>query len=68
MKKFTKKYLLVITGVFAGAIAGYLYWEFAGCSSGSCPITSHPANSTIYGSIMGGLLLSIFQNNKNKAV
>jgi hypothetical protein len=68
MRKFAKKYFLTIIGVVVGATAGYLYWKFVGCSSGSCTITSNPANSTIYGSIMGGLLFSIFQNNKNKTV
>lgn len=68
MKKFAKKHLLTIIGVLVGAIAGYFYWQQVGCSSGSCAITSNPTNSTIYGSIMGGLLFSIFQNNKNKTV
>lgn len=68
MKKFAKKHLPTIIGVVLGAIAGYLYWKFVGCSSGSCAITSKPFNSTIYGAIMGGLLFSIFQKDKNKAV
>ena len=68
MKKFAKKHLLTIIGVFVGAIAGYFYWQQVGCSSGSCAITSNPTNSTIYGSIMGGPMFSIFQNNKNKTV
>jgi len=68
MKKFAKKHLLTIIGVFMGALAGYFYWQQVGCSSGSCAITSNPTNSTIYGSIMGGLMFSIFQNNKNKTV
>ena len=68
MKKFAKKHLLTIIGVFVGAIAGYFYWQQVGCNSGSCVITSNPYNSTIYGSIMGGLIFSIFQNNKNKTV
>lgn len=63
MKKFAKKYLPTIIGVFVGAIAGYYYWQQIGCSSGNCAITSSPTNSTIYGAIMGGLFLSIFQKN-----
>lgn len=66
MKKFFKKYWLVLTGLVAGAIAGYLYWYFVGCNSGSCTITSSPFNSTIYGAITGGLFFSLFQNNKKK--
>lgn len=68
MKVFLKKNILTIIGVPLGALAGFIYWKFIGCNSGSCAITSNPLNSTIYGSIMGGLLFSIFQNNKNKTV
>lgn len=64
MKAFLKKNILTIIGVPLGALAGFLYWKFVGCNSGSCAITSNPVNSTIYGSIMGGLLFSIFQKNK----
>lgn len=68
MKIFLKKNILTIIGVPLGALAGFLYWKFVGCNSGSCAITSNPYNSTIYGAAMGGLLFSIFKNNKNKAV
>ncbi len=66
MKKFAKKYLLTIIGVVVGAIAGYFYWQQVGCSSGNCAITSNPTNSTIYGAVMGGLLLSNFFKKDNK--
>lgn len=66
MKIFLKKNILTIIGVPLGALAGFLYWKFVGCNSGSCAITSNPFNSTIYGAAMGGLLFSIFKNNKNK--
>ncbi len=56
-----KKYGLTIAGVLAGTIAGYFYWQQVGCVSGSCPITSSPVNSSLYGAFMGGLLLSMFQ-------
>jgi hypothetical protein len=66
MKKFAKQHLLTIIGVFIGAIAGYFYWRQVGCSSGTCAITSNPANSTVYGAMMGGLLLSFFQKEDKK--
>ncbi|RZF57922.1 DUF6132 family protein [Sphingobacterium corticibacterium] len=66
MKKFAKKNLLTITGMIVGAIAGYLYWKFVGCHSGSCAITSNPVNSTLYGSVMGGLLFSMLKKSKAK--
>ena len=67
MKKWFKDNLLVITGVFAGAVAGFLYWKFIGCTSGTCAITSKPVNSSLYGALMGGLLFSIFKPNKKIA-
>ncbi len=66
MKMFLKKNILTIIGIPLGALTGFLYWKLVGCSSGSCAITSKPFNSTVYGAIMGGLLFSMFQNNKNK--
>jgi hypothetical protein len=60
-----KKYTLTIIGVLVGAIGGYLYYHFVGCSSGTCPITSKPLNSTLYGAMMGGLLFNIFKKEEN---
>lgn len=68
MKKFTEKHLLTLTGIALGAVAGYLYWNYIGCSSGSCAITSKPLNSTAYGAVMGGLLFTLFQKNKKESV
>lgn len=51
---------LVILGIAIGAGAGYLYWMFVGCDSGTCAITSKPLNSTLYGAMMGGLTLNLF--------
>lgn len=50
-------------GAVAGAMAGYAYYYWIGCTTGSCPITSRPLNSTLYGALMGGLLVNIFQKN-----
>jgi len=59
-----KKYNLTLLGLLIGALAGYLYYQFIGCTNGSCPITSNPVNSTIYGLIMGGLIVNMFQKTK----
>jgi hypothetical protein len=56
MLNFIKKYKTYIIGIVIGAIAGFLYWRFVGCSSGSCPITSKWYNTMLYGAIMGALL------------
>lgn len=56
-----KTIILTASGMIAGAVAGYLYYHFIGCNSGTCLITSRPVNSTLYGAVMGGLLLSMFE-------
>ena len=58
---FILKHKVTIIGIIAGAIGGYLYYHFIGCASGSCSITSMPLNSTLYGAMMGGLFLNLFQ-------
>jgi len=37
----------------AGATLGFAYYYFIGCHSGSCPITSNPVISTLYGLMAG---------------
>lgn len=66
---FFQKYKFILIGIVLGAVAGYLYYAFIGCASGSCAITSKPLNSTLYGAAMGALFLNIFDKdtttNKN---
>lgn len=60
-----KRWMIWVVGILIGAVAGYLYWYYVGCVSGSCAITSSPINSTLYGAVMGGLLVNTF-NYKRK--
>jgi uncharacterized protein YcfJ len=62
---FIVKNKWVIAGIVVGAIAGLLYWNFVGCTSGNCAITSKPLNSSAYGALMGGLLFSSFKKERN---
>jgi hypothetical protein len=61
MKARILKYKLEISGALVGAIAGWCYWYFVGCASGACLITSRPANSALYGALMGYLFVSMFR-------
>ena len=54
-----KKWLKPILGLSLGAIAGYAYYYYIGCSSGTCAITSKPLNSSLYGAVMGFLIVSL---------
>lgn len=61
MKQYLKNNLITATGTIAGAIAGFLYWKFVGCTTGTCYIQSNPIRMTLYGSLMGGLIFSMIQ-------
>jgi Family of unknown function (DUF6132) len=65
MKKWFSQHKLYLIGAILGAIAGYIYWQQIGCSSGTCAITSKPLNSTLYGALMGALLLGMFQKESS---
>ena len=62
---FLKNNFLTLAGILIGAIAGYLYYTYVGCLSGTCAITSKPLNSTLYGGLMGGLFFNIFQKTNH---
>ena len=63
----TKKAILISgIGIAIGAIAGYLYYFYIGCVSGTCAITSKPLNSTLYGALMGGLVFNMFMKKPKK--
>lgn len=59
-----QKYKRDLIGITLGALSGYFYWKFVGCSSGTCMITSKPINSTLYGALMGFLVAGIFKKDK----
>jgi phage shock protein E len=56
-----RKNKLHIVGAIVGGFAGYLYYYFIGCASGTCLITSKPINSTLYFAMMGALVLGMFK-------
>jgi hypothetical protein len=60
---FVKKYQRNLIGILLGGMAGWLYWNYVGCASGTCAITSKPINSTLYGALMGYLVAGMFQKN-----
>lgn len=61
MKQWIIKNSLWLMGATVGAVAGFFYWKFIGCSGGTCMITSSPRNSTLYFAVMGGLLFNLFK-------
>lgn len=59
-----KNIIITGLGVLVGLIAGYAYYRYVGCMSGTCAITSKPLNSTLYGGLMGGLFFNLFVKEK----
>lgn len=43
--------------VVLGALGGYLYYHFIGCTQGSCPIQGNPYLSTGYGALLGSIFI-----------
>lgn len=51
----------MLGGLALGAVAGFSYWYYIGCNSGTCVITSSPVNSSIYGAVLGVMIANLFQ-------
>ncbi|HOX57563.1 MAG TPA: DUF6132 family protein [Candidatus Paceibacterota bacterium] len=50
--------LRIVIGVVVGGGLGFAFYKFVGCSTGTCPLTSNPVMSTLYGSVVGALVAS----------
>jgi hypothetical protein len=61
MKKLSLKQ---VSWVLGGAAAGFAWYYYVGCVSGSCPISSNPYISTGYGALVGLLASGGFSNRK----
>jgi membrane protein DedA with SNARE-associated domain len=51
-----KQYRLTILFTLLGALAGYAYWYFIGCQTGTCPLKSVWYYNVIFGSLIGYLV------------
>lgn len=61
-----KTWMITAICTVVGLGAGFLYWQQVGCISGTCPITSSPVNSSLYGAAMGFVAAGIFTKEKKK--
>lgn len=68
IKQFLTRRKAQLAGLVIGAVAGWLYWHQIGCVTGTCAITSSPFNSTVYGALVGWLLVSSFKKEQKKNI
>ena len=66
MKEFIKNNILKITGELIGGAGGFAYYYFVGCTSGTCPITSNPYISILWGAVMGYLIFDMFKKKEHE--
>ena len=52
--------LRIIIGIVLGGGLGFGWYKLVGCSTGTCPLTSNPVISTIFGAVFGALLATSF--------
>jgi len=57
--KYWKKIMKILIRILLGGLLGFLYYKIIGCRTGSCPITSNPWISTLYGALTG-LIIGLF--------
>ena len=66
MKNWVTNNKLYWLGAAVGAVAGFLYWKYVGCLTGTCAITSNPVRSTLYFALFGSLLFGMFKRDKKR--
>ena len=64
--QFLKNNFLTLAGVLIGTGGGFLYYYFIGCRTGTCPITSSPWLSMLWGAAVGYLVFDMFNKKKKK--
>jgi len=52
----------ILVGAFLGALVSLAYYKFMGCRTGTCPITSDPYASALFGVVVGGILAVIIRS------
>lgn len=53
-----------ILWILGGGAAGFAWYYYVGCLSGSCPISSNPYISTGYGAVVGLLASGALRRDK----
>ncbi len=52
----SRDFLKTLIGIVIGGVAGFLYYHYVGCTSGTCAIMSNPYMSVAFGGFFGYFL------------
>ena len=55
-----------VAWALGGAVAGFAWYHYVGCASGTCPISSNPYISTVYGAVVGVLASGGFRKKRDR--
>lgn len=47
-----------VSAALVGGLAGFLYYYYVGCASGTCGITSNPFTSMLFGAVLGLFIIN----------
>ena len=62
-----RNFILSLSGIILGAAGGFMYYYFIGCRTGTCPITSSPWISMLWGASVGYLVFDMFRKKKDQS-
>lgn len=65
-RNIVKRRKFELIGGVLGIVAGYLYWKYVGCISGTCPIQANWFTMVPYGLLFGVLIGSMFKPKELK--
>lgn len=65
-RNIVKRRKFELIGGGLGIVAGYLYWKYVGCISGTCPIQANWYTMVPYGLLFGVLIGSMFKPKELK--
>lgn len=60
----TLKNVPILLSLVPGSLAGWFYWKYIGCSSGTCYIQSNAYRMAFYGAFLGALIYYSFKPAK----
>lgn len=66
-RNVVKRRKFELIGGVLGIVAGYLYWKYVGCISGTCPIQANWYTMVPYGLLFGVLIGSMFKPKELKS-